>query len=83
MKRTSTTTPDSETAPIGRTRIGQVVFKLTAAPANDSGHRQAALVALVDDLAAFAVALHFSDRFPQEKSGKRDGKRGRKRRNGL
>jgi hypothetical protein len=66
VKRASTTRTRNRVAPTEV--VGPLAFASTAEPANDGCDRDAALLALVDELAALAAKLFVSGRLTHEHS---------------
>ena len=83
MKRPGTIEAHSPvvTAPVKT--IGRAVIIPSRAPANDTDERSAAMLALVDELAALAAKLYHSGRLLPPRIGERDKDCGQKCREGV
>jgi hypothetical protein len=72
MKRRSTIEAHSLAVTAPSKIIGRAVIIPSRAPANDTGERSAAMLELIDDLAALAAKLYHSGRLSPGKISERD-----------
>jgi hypothetical protein len=83
LKRVATTrAPKRPPTGVQSKGIGRPVF-IPSRPANDVGHHHAAVLALVDDLAALAAELFAAGRLPPENAAKVTDSADKKGRGGV